>query len=382
MTIFCHSKKQQQTAQDNRTGCGLQSKTQGLFLLLFLSMTINVLLSVSLAFCILAQNFPVQKHCYNTAVQDTHFGILNADNVSIQGSNVLSERIKTITEQQNNLMPKYAMHSWQIGSKKLRSLDSWPSAILQPLSNVSAIGKQYNAIMELITPNNSIIVLNDNFAANTPIRSGNHHSKAASSTKSRSAFGNTRKSSTAHKRPKDRLQRQRTFSSDDYATNPWTYEAQMANSINGDRFEEPLSKSGARRNYGNSCNRNVAPATTLPNNQPTRIERSSLHHISAYAESSDSDIVMVDTCNSERSDSKHKVGQNDESYVHGHAANTRKVPSDEESYGHGHAANTRKVPTSQKSYSHGHAANTRKVPTEQHSLIQSWPCSELAQSAD
>ena len=197
-------------AQDNQMGCGLQSKTQGLFLLLFLSMTINVLLSVSLAFCILAQNFPVQKHCHNTAMQGTHFGILNANNVSFQGSNVLSERIKTITEHQNNLMPKYAMHSWQIGSEKLRSLDSWPSAIMQPLTNVSAIGKQYSAIMELITPNNSTIVLNDNSADNVPIRSGNHHSKAASSTKSLSAIGHTRKSSTAHKRPKDRLQRQRT----------------------------------------------------------------------------------------------------------------------------------------------------------------------------
>ena len=111
-------------AQDNQMGCGLQSKTQGSFLLLFLSMTINVLLSVSLAFCILAQNFPVQKHCHNTAMQGTHFGILNANNVSFQDSNVLSERIKTITEHQNNLMPKYAMHSWQIGSEKLRSLDS------------------------------------------------------------------------------------------------------------------------------------------------------------------------------------------------------------------------------------------------------------------
>ena len=97
--------------QDNRMGYGLQSKTQGLFLLLFLSMTINVLLSVSLAFCILAQNFPVQKHCHNTAMQGTHFGILNVNNVSFQDSNILSEHIKTITEHQNNLMPKYTMYS-------------------------------------------------------------------------------------------------------------------------------------------------------------------------------------------------------------------------------------------------------------------------------
>ena len=354
-------------------GCGLPSKTQGLLLLLFFSMAINALLSVSLAFCIFAQEFSVQKHCFNTAVQGTHFGILDANNVSFQGGNILSERIKTIIERQNNLTTKCAMHSWQIGSKKLHSLDSWPSAIWQPLANVSAIEEQYYAIMELITPNDSIIVLMGYYNANIPIRSAkseNHHSKAEMGANTRSTAINARKSATSHKRPEDRLQRRRTFSEETYATNQWTYEAQMARSMKGDRFEVPLDKSRARRNYRDFCNRNVAPAATLPTNRSARIghsqsSQSSLQQISAYVESSDSDIVAVDACYSEHSDGKRKTGQREKFNGHGHAANTRKVPTGDGSHSHGHAADSREVPTSQNILSHGHAANTRKVPAIQ-----------------
>ena len=263
MTIFC---QRQQMARDNQLGCGLQSKTQGLLLLLFFSMAINALLSVSLAFCISAQEFSVQKHCFNTAVQGTHFGILDADNVSFQGSNVLSERIKTIIERKNNLTTKCAMHSWQIGSKKLRSLDSSPSAILQPLANVSAIEEKYCVIMELITPNDSIIALMGCYNANIPIRnvkSENHHSIAGMGADSRSTAINTRTSATTHKRPENRLQRRRTYSEEVHATDQWTYEAQMARSMKGDGFEVPLDKSRARRNYRDFCSSNAANAARV-----------------------------------------------------------------------------------------------------------------------